>query len=274
MAGQHWLLFEPFVVLNEFDWDSAGVTDETSFFVADRLRLGERVVVHLGLRFDAFDSRGDRTADDPNLGLDFDFNEMIAPRVGATWDILGNGRSKLFANFARYYESVPLWINTQAFGGNVVNVYLFTYPEDGSLPTADDPGTLFASFGSGRDFAVAAGIEPQYGDEHLLGFEYQLRPHLSLGINLVSREIGDVIDDISIDDGGSFILGNPGGPITSHPVNGQPLAEPVVFSNPVRDYKAVQLTFDRRLRNRWRLAAATSTPGAKATTAGFINRTR
>lgn len=40
--------------------------------------------------------------------LDFSFSDMVAPRVGFTWDVAQGGRSKLYGHYGRFYESVPL----------------------------------------------------------------------------------------------------------------------------------------------------------------------
>src|SRR5262249_46889934 len=40
-----------------------------------------------------------------------------APRVGAIYDFTRKGRSKLFASYGRFYESIPLDINDRQFSG-------------------------------------------------------------------------------------------------------------------------------------------------------------
>jgi hypothetical protein len=73
----------------------------------------------------------------------------------------------------------------------------------------------------------------------------------------VYREVGDVIEDFAIDDPAiPWIVGNPGGTITRHPVTGVPLQEPVTFAEPERKYRTLQLTLQRRLRGNWQLAGS------------------
>ena len=52
-----------------------------------------------------------------------DLTENWAPRVGVIWDFARNGRSKLFANYGRFYESIPMDINIRAFGGGQSNFF-------------------------------------------------------------------------------------------------------------------------------------------------------
>ena len=40
-----------------------------------------------------------------------------APRLGASWDPLSNGRSKVYAFWGRFYEAIPLDMNIRAING-------------------------------------------------------------------------------------------------------------------------------------------------------------
>lgn len=253
-AGQIWLLFPDFAELIDVDLDGLSKNQEEALFVQDRVRINERLVVNLGLRADAFDSTGDTTARDPSYRLKFGFGEMIAPRMGIAWDPTGNGLAKLFAHFGRSYESVPLALNFFAFLNDRSYLYDFNYPAGGALPIARNPGTVIDSFPIGGSAThVAAGVKPMYGDEYLLGLEYQVRPEISVGVTAVYRDIGNVVDEISIDGGRTYVITNPGGTIRANPLTGQPLATPVVYPDLTRRYRALQFTFQRRLQDNWQL---------------------
>ncbi|MDX1382741.1 MAG: hypothetical protein R3190_03800 [Thermoanaerobaculia bacterium] len=180
---------------------------------------------------------------------------MIAPRVGLAWDLRGNGRSKLFANFGRYYESIPLSLNTRAWGSDRSALYVFSYPASGSLPTAHDPGTLLWSFSSRSGIPVASGIEPPYVDELLLGYQFGVGRRTVVGAHYVSRSIGDVLENLSFD-GASLLLGNPGGAIPTEQGTGPGSAGAARFPTPVRNYRALQLSFERRLHAGWQLGGS------------------
>src|SRR4030095_11112877 len=48
------------------------------------------------------------------------FWDNLAPRIGLTWDFTGQGKGKLFANYATFIEvSTPLDVNVRAGGGQV-----------------------------------------------------------------------------------------------------------------------------------------------------------
>jgi TonB-dependent receptor-like protein len=253
-AGQLWVLRPNVAHLIDVDLDSLSRNQEEGLFLQDRVRINERLMVNLGLRADAFDSTGDRTAQDPNFRLKFGFGEMISPRIGVAWDPMGSGRSKLFAHYGRSYESVPLALNFFAFGTDRTFSYDFAYPAGGALPDAHNPGTLISSQAIGGSAShVSTDIKPMYTDEYLLGFEYQVRPEVSVGVTVIYRDIGNVVEDISFDGGHTAIITNTGGTFRVDPVTRHPLETPVFFPELVRRYRAVQFAFQKRLRDNWQL---------------------
>jgi hypothetical protein len=259
LTGQRWTLLPNRALLEELEPDAPGENEELAFFLQDQVTI-DRWTLQLGVRADAFDSTGRETDHQRDARLKFGLEDMIGPRVGLVWDPIGKGRSKLFAHYARYYESVPLYLDTIAFGNDRGNFYFFRYPEDGALPNAENPGVLVSGTSfppSSSVFGVASNVEAQHTNEYVLGLEYQLGQDVSVGLTGVFREVGDVLEDFSIDDPTiPWIVGNPGGTITSHPVTGRPLPEPVTFAEPGRKYRALQLTFQRRLRGNWHLAGS------------------
>ncbi|MEM7480718.1 MAG: TonB-dependent receptor [Acidobacteriota bacterium] len=263
LAGQRWLLLDNaggFGLLIEYDQDSVGETDEAALYVQDRVRLNDYFSLNLGVRADQFESTGSATAasrSNPSANstqaLDFGFSDMVAPRIGFTWDVFQNGRSKLYGHYGEFYESVPLDINARAFGNEQFNFYYFYYPTNGNLPTAANPGTHFYTYALGVGVGVSDDIEPMYTTETLVGFEYEVMPNVALGIKYTERGIENVIEDISVDGGQTYFITNPGGITTVNPVTGAPLASPAVFPEPVRDYEAIELTINKRFTNNWQL---------------------
>jgi hypothetical protein len=259
LSGQLWRLFPQFARLRELEPDAPGENEELAFFLQDEVSIGDRWTLQLGLRADSFDSRGRKTDQEVGARLQFGLKDMIAPRVGLIWDPVGKGRSKVFAHYARYYESVPLYLNLVALGNDRENFYDFEYPENGALPSAENPGVLISSHSNppaAGFFGIASNLEAQHSDEYLLGFEYQVGHDLSVGLTGIYREVGDVLEDFSIDGYATLIVGNPGGTIIRHPVTGAFLEDPVTFAEPERKYRALQLTFQRRLRGNWQLAGS------------------
>jgi outer membrane receptor protein involved in Fe transport len=262
LRGQRWQLFGSAgggflqARLVEYDQNSLGQTDEQAVFFQDRVRIGDYFSLNLGVRADSFESTGEASDDFDNRSIDFGFSDMVAPRLGFTWDVLRNGRSKLYGHFGQFYESVPLDINARAFGNEQFNLYFFAFPNDGTLPSAANPGEHFYTYSFGTGTRVSDDLEPMYTEEILAGFEYEVLPNVAVGIKYTERSINNVIEDISVDGGSTYFITNPGGIVTVNPVTEQPLDEPVFFPEPTRDYEAIELSLNKRFTNNWQLYAS------------------
>jgi hypothetical protein len=91
-----------------------------SAFVNDRAVFGSRLAFNLGLRYDAnrgHDSRGVSQAKD----------SRFSPRLGATWDLFGNGRERLNATFSRYASKVQQSIGGNASPADTPSLYYYAY---------------------------------------------------------------------------------------------------------------------------------------------------
>jgi hypothetical protein len=269
VSGQQWLLFPEFASLTDFDLDSRSESIEGSLFLQDRIQLLGNLTLDLGVRADSFESTGDLTATDPTLQMKFGLGDMVAPRFGVAWDPVGRGRSRIFARYDRSYNSVPLVLNRFAFAFDSSYLYLFEYPEDGSLPTATNLGRSIPAdcFGHPGELLVACPIggsvqhvdpdlEPMYNDHFALGVEYQIGSGVSLGLTGIYNTVGNVIDDMALDGARNRFIGNPGSLIRVHPVTGDVLETPILFPELVREYRALQLAFQKRLQDNWQLAGS------------------
>lgn len=252
--GQRFDLFENSYLIWDYRQDSVGKTDEASIYLQDEMRIGDHFTLDLGLRATRSESTGEAASDQRRL--EFDFEDQLAPRLGFTYDVARNGKSKLYGHWGRFYESVPLDINVRAFGNENFELWFMLYPEDGSLPQLGNLGTNVGHTAFGTATSVAEGIQPTYTEEAVLGFEYEIASGFSLGLRGIERDIRDVIEDISVDGGSTYFITNPGGTTSVNPVTGAPLDEEVFFPTPRREYRAVELTFQRRRANGWQLAGS------------------
>jgi len=267
LVGGRFDLFAGSIQLWEYDQRSVGTTDEQAIFAQDTWRIGDYFTLNLGVRADASENTGEGSNDPTNTlprSLDFGFGDMIAPRIGFTWDALRNGRSKLYGHWGQFYESVPLDINVRAFGNENFNVHIFGYPANanpanGIVPTYANPGNYAGTVSFGTATGVDPNVDPMYTEETLLGFEYEIVPNLALGLRGTMRDINDVIEDISVDAAHTYFITNPGGDICDNPlgdvlddVTEQPV-DCVNFPEPTRDYEALELTLNKRFSNNWQL---------------------
>jgi hypothetical protein len=237
---------------NYYENRTTGQTTEYSLYLQDDWRMTDNFTLSLGIRLESSRSVGDLTRELPGQKLEFGWGDMIAPRVGFVWDPADNGRSRVFAHYARFYQSVPLDINVRAFGNEQFDIYYYTYPDSG-LPNTSNPGhlTYLYHWSSGPSSPVDPELEPQHLEELVFGGEYEVLPDVAVGLKYVTRRIGRVVEDISVDGGFTYFITNPGGTFTVNPATGRPLEEPVDFPEARRDFDGVELSLSKRYSNNW-----------------------
>jgi hypothetical protein len=178
-------------------------TDNTSFYVQDSWRAASNFTINAGIRWER-QQIGDRFGETV-----LDLTDNWAPRIGAIWDFAGNGRSKLFVNWGRFYESIPMDINIRAFGGEST---CFCYNFDPNPlnfipdPRAPSRSTLLG----GHATPVDPDLKGQYSDEVIVGGEYEIARNLSIGAKYVRRNLGRVIEDFLVPAEGQYFIANPG----------------------------------------------------------------
>ncbi len=173
---------------------------------------------------------------------------LFAPRIGLIYDWTKEGRSKIYANWGRFYESVPMDMNERSFGGENE---LFQYWRAGTattpagcgslMPSTDPNGlrlpslpqncprsqtnpadlaNLYTSFFSNGTSAgamtapglttVVPGTGAQSMDEFVVGAEYEVLEDLRVGLSYQNRRLNQVLEDVSTDGGSTYYFANPG----------------------------------------------------------------
>jgi outer membrane receptor protein involved in Fe transport len=202
---------------------------------------------------------------------------MWAPRIGAIYDWTQEGRSKVYAHWGRFYESIPLDINARSFGGEVQLIQDYANCGAGSdmriggsngNDCLTNPRALLSQeqLLGASGVLIAPGIKPQYLDEFVAGVEYEVIDDLKVGLSVQSRVLGRVIEDVSPDGANTYIIANPGewsaaeeaklmdqiahtdDMLTKARLTKQlSLYQGIrIFDKPRRDYNAIQLTVGRR----------------------------
>ena len=196
-------LLNPLAVKTKADNDAA--------YLQDRWQVSPTLTLNVGLRWDRqklFNALGEVNA---NIGHEW------GPRLGFVWDFMGNGKSKLYGHYGRFYETIPMDIVIRSFGGEIT-VFSYNYsdnPNDvAGLPLQTFPtdtsviGRRSSTLGGGFS-RVDPATKGQYITEWVLGGEYEVAPNLSIGIKGIYRDLGRVIEDALTEDLDYFI-GNPG----------------------------------------------------------------
>jgi hypothetical protein len=155
--------------------------------------------------------------------------DNIAPRIGAAWDPSRTGRAKIYANYGRFYQVVPMDINDRSFSGEGLLVGRSNYVgdctrqkwtpfdntkpvpvavrSDGSPCSLGDP-----RLGGGGVFApVAPGLKGQFIDEFVVGGQFDVgKFDIVVGAYYTYRNLGNIIEDLSVDGGNTYFIANPG----------------------------------------------------------------
>ena len=240
-------------------------TTNIGLFFQDSWSINNRLTINAGVRTERERVPAYGLGPDiPQDGIEFDFADKLAPRLGMAWDLKGDGRWKTFASWGMFYDIFKLELPRGSFGGDKWLEYDYTLdtPDWPNLVSASGcppacAGTLIRgpidfrhpSFGSD---AIEPDLKPMRMQEATVGLEHQLAANMAASVKYVHKQIDRAIEDTgSLDAAGNeiYIIANPGEGLTElASVN-----PPVNLPKPKRDYDAVEFAFDKRYSDNWSL---------------------
>lgn len=182
--------------------------DQKSWYLEDNWNITDNFMLYAGIRNDSFENKNTN-------GKTFVKQDNIwQPRFGFTWDILGNGDSKLYGTVGRY--SLPIAANVALRAASASFYTDRYYDYSGAL----QPGTSYPIGGTpyqggaydqvynGEDGSVpdpnavaTKGLKPYTQDEYILGYQQLLHSQNAfldgwqLGVKATYRKIVNAIDD-------------------------------------------------------------------------------
>lgn len=163
--------------------------------------LSSRLNLRLGLRNETFENLN--ALDQPFIKI----KNQKAPRLGATYDLFGNNKTKLSLNYGRYHLPIASNTNVRLAGGEsfIENFYvLSSVGSDGKNPVLGakiGPENVYSD-GTIRDRReiVDMDIKPMYQDEWMAGIQHTINKNISVGANFITRNLdGTAIDDVIVD---------------------------------------------------------------------------
>lgn len=249
-------------------------------FVQDKWQPISRLTLNLGIRFEAEDLP---TFNGLPSGVDFSWTDKIAPRLGFAIDLTGNGKTKAFGSYGRFYDRVKFALPRGLFGGDI---FLEDYFEIFAGETASTfninnivgsfsgpsvcPATGFivsgarsrcqrnlrvnanepnaSPFTSG---AVDPNLDPFRQTELTFGVERQLSSNYVFRARYTYKNVDEAVEDAGIvNEAGSeaYIIGNPGKGL--HLQTLEALGY-VKSTRPERRYDGLEFVLDKRLSNNW-----------------------
>ena len=167
-------------------------TRRYSAFLQEHWRVVPSLTVNLGVRWDTESYYGL----DPVAGpfRAFSLPNQWAPRVGVTWDFLGDGTSKLYASAGRFYYALPTDILVRVFTANSF-VTTFNYDPVSAVQDSAAPRKNTFSGGDASGLPIDQGLKAPYQDELTVGIEKALDPTFSIGLKGTYRTLGRAIED-------------------------------------------------------------------------------
>ncbi|WP_233347985.1 TonB-dependent receptor [Luteimonas sp. MC1572] len=185
-------------------------TEAQAFYVEDNWNVTPNLLLNLGLRADKFHNK----LASGSTFAEASFGDMIAPRVGFSWDMKGDGTTKLFGNAGRYY--LPL-TNKLAdyFGGGTTDEHTYyvlngwveaPHPITGAPYLAPDLGPQIGPVNTDGTIPapddlrteVARDLKMVFQDEFILGFQQALNQEWSYGVNATYRKVTRAVEDVRI----------------------------------------------------------------------------
>ena len=231
-------------------------------FLQDSWSVADQFTLNLGARYDAQQLYGNSG----KLGLTLP--NQWSPRVGLIYDPTHEGRAKLYGNYARYYESVPVHLADASLSGtpNIVSTHpgidsgvcdVRTPPYClnnggrlvGDASRGNAPSTSFSSsqrWGAigGTAKSIDPALRPSSSDEIVLGGEYEVFLNARAGLSYTRRWLNYFIEDLSNDGLQTYFLANPGYGMASD------------FPRAERNYDAVTLYFVKTFAHDWLASGA------------------
>lgn len=234
----------------------------SAFYLEDAWQITDRLLLTLGLRNETLENFNKN-------GEEFlDFGSQLTPRFGVSFDLLGDGRTKAFANAGRYTMPIATNTNIRFAGGEQFTERYFTFT--GINP--DDTPVLGVPVGGVRTLAdgsvpvpaqsVDKNIKPMYQDEFIVGIQSAVTSATTLGLKLTYRDLVRAVEDsafVDANDNFYYFLFNPGNSVTLQNADGSYTtitADELGYDEAKRKHYAAELTFDHAVGNTLRIGGS------------------
>ena len=260
--------------------NGSGSNLSQGLFIQDKYQPTSRLTLNLGVRIEKEDLPSFNSF--PSA-VNFGWGDKIAPRLGFAYDLTGNGTTKVFASYGRFFDRVKFALPRGLFGGDIfLEDYFEIFPGDTTAtfnintvvggftgpsvcPTtgfitagarsrcqknlrvnANEPGA--SAFLNG---AVDPNLDPFRQTEFTVGMERQVGANYVLRLRYTYKNVDEAVEDAGIINAAgseAYIIGNPGKGL--HLETLQTLGY-LKSTRPQRRYDGFEVTFDKRLSNNW-----------------------
>ena len=250
-----------------------------ALYVQDAWTMGKGVTINIGVRFDKEDLPS-YTEGLPGIG--FGFGDKVAPRLGGSWDVLQNGKFKVYGSFGYFFDIMKFSMPRGAFGGDYWHdcVYAMDDPNyTNYLPVTVDGhfcnptgGANFAGgttpaglrFIENYDYRVVSNLQgdeskidpnlkPMKQHEMVLGADWAITPTIGLETRWSHKRLDRTIEDAGrwVSGGEEFFIVNPGEGIHKNGGIESICASCPVVPKAVRNYDGVEFRLTRKASEKW-----------------------
>ncbi len=249
-------------------------------FVQDKWQPTRRLTLNLGVRFEAENLP---TFNGIPSGVDFGWTDKIAPRLGFAYDLFGDGKTKVFASYGKFYDRVKFALPRGLFGGdifledyfeifpgetagqfnlaNVVNGYTGPSPcpamgfiTSGARSRCQKNFRVNANEPSASPYqngAVDPNLRPFRQTEFTVGAERQITRDYVFRFRYTYKNVDEAVEDAGIvnsDGNEAYIIGNPGAGLHLETLTALGYLKSL---RPKRRYDGLEFVLDKRLSNNW-----------------------
>jgi hypothetical protein len=244
------------VNVNDFGSGGAAIGYNHSFYVQDAWTIAKGVTINAGLRVEReyLPAEDQPTTQKITQPINFGWGDKVAPRIGAAWDVRGNGKMKVFGGYGEYYDQMKLNVAISSYGGQYWQECWYALMEpnyadivpvlnssnrycvgQNSSSPANFGGTTPAGITfleninnrawpttcatcSSTEEGTAPGLKPYAQHDSDIGVDYQISPNLAFEGRWDRRRLDHVIEDSAIYNpavGETFVIVNPGQGVNS-----------------------------------------------------------
>lgn len=170
--------------------------ENKAWYLEDSWQATKNLLVYGGVRGESFDNRnGD--------GVSFvKADNLLAPRAGFSLNALGDGSTKVYGSFGRYYIPVASNSNIRMTRAEGSSESWYTYNGMDPVTAAPQNVTQVGTVTGGENFALPdpatvadTKLRPMNQDEWILGIQRALSKDWTVGAKFVNRKINDGMDD-------------------------------------------------------------------------------
>lgn len=268
--------------VRRFRFEGNAQSENMGVYIQDSWQVVPNLTLNLGVRAEQEKVPNypqNREAGYGQYAIEWDFGDKVAPRLGFAWDVMSNQKWKVYGSWGHYFDIMKLDMPLQSFGGARWIEYLWPVdttnwpsivaacsnvsnndPNVNPCPGLGPPAqTLDLRHPTDPAEAIDPDLQPMESREFQLGSDFQLTPFSVISFRYVNKSLINTIEDIGflVQVGPNqfeehYITGNPGKGIVAGDPEGPTPPQPEA----VRDYEAIELSYNRLFRGTLSFRAA------------------